>query len=115
MVDNRNVLARTGILTNVDDYTCFLRIRRKFTSMMIQEKLILTQDRPILKQIIDRLGLNYTEFAKKMEIALTSLEYYRRGTRQFKLSTRQFKILLSLLREVGLTIEELPDDWIVER
>ncbi len=83
--------------------------------MMIQEKLILIEDRPILKQIIDRLGLNYTQFAKKMEIALTSLEYYRRGTRQFKLSTRQVKILISLLRQVGLSIEDLPDDWIIEK
>lgn len=82
---------------------------------MIQEKLVLTQDCPILKQIIGALGLNYTQFAKRMEMALTSLEYYRRGTRQFKLSTRQIKILISLLQEVGLSIEDLPDDWIIDK
>jgi transcriptional regulator with XRE-family HTH domain len=83
--------------------------------MMIQEKLILTQDSPILKQVLKCLGLNYTEFAKKLEMGVTTLEQYRRGTRQFRLTIRQVKILISLLREVGLSIEDLPDDWIIEK
>lgn len=83
--------------------------------MMIQEKLILKQDSAILKQIIQCLDCNYTEFAQVLEIGVSTLEHYRRGTRQFKLSMRQVKILAALLREIGLSLEDLPDDWIIEK
>ena len=82
---------------------------------MIQEKLILKQDSVILKQILECLDCNYTEFAQILGIGRTTLEQYRRGSRQFKLSMRQIKILSHLLREVGLALEELPDDWIIEK
>ena len=83
--------------------------------MIVQDRLITTSDQPILKQILKPLRLNYTRFAKRLEIDVTTLERYRCGERQLRLNTRQIKIMIELLSEVGLTFSDLPDDWIIEK
>lgn len=83
--------------------------------MVVQCKVVLTNEKPVLLQILKPLGLNYADFARRLEIGISTLENYRRGTRQFRLTTRQIKILISILDEVGIDIRDLPDDWILDK
>jgi transcriptional regulator with XRE-family HTH domain len=92
-----------------------LSFERDFTSMVVQDRLVISLERPILKQILKLLGFSYVQFAQELDIGITTLEQYRRGTRQFRLNMEQFKTLISLLDEVGLTIHDLPNDWIIDK
>ena len=83
--------------------------------MVVQDRLVISTDKPILKQILKSLRFSYTKFAKEIGVSIITLEGYRRGTRQFKLNMRQIKTLIALLAEVGLQIEDLPDDWIIDK
>ena len=82
--------------------------------MLVQIELILKEDQPVLRQILKPLDLSYVQFARRLEIDIATLEKYRRGDRQFRFSTYQAKILIDLLDQVGLTLNDLPDDWIIE-
>lgn len=88
---------------------------RDSTLMLVQIELILKQDQPVLRQILKPLGLSYVQFARRLEIDIATLEKYRRGDRQFRFSTHQAKVLIDLLDQVGLTLKDLPDDWIIEK
>lgn len=83
--------------------------------MVVQNKLMISPDQPVLLQILKPLGLNYVQFARRLNIGISTLENYRRGTRKLRMSTDQVKTLVSLLEEVGLDIRELPDDWILDK
>ena len=83
--------------------------------MLVQNELIIIKDQPVLKQILKPLGIKYVEFARSLEIDIATLEKYRRGSRQFRFNTRQAKVIINILEQVGLTIDDLPDDWIIEK
>jgi Helix-turn-helix len=81
---------------------------------MIEQKLRLTQNRPVLEQILKAHKLSYAEFAKKMRISPRVLRNYRRGDIEFKLNMDQIKTLICLLKPFDIELDELPNDWILE-
>jgi predicted transcriptional regulator len=83
--------------------------------MVVQERLIISLDQSVLPQILKPLGLNYTKFAERVGIKLSTLEKYRNGTSRLRLSTIQIKNMIEILEEVGLTFHDLPDDWILDK
>ena len=83
--------------------------------MVVQNRLIITSDQSVLPQIIKPLGLNYRQFARRIGVSINNLDNYRYGRRQCKFTTAQWKALHILFDEVGLQIEDLPDDWILDK
>jgi hypothetical protein len=81
---------------------------------MIEEKIPLSTDRPVLDQIIKAHNLTYKELANKLELTDRSLRKFRSGTLNLKLSMTQIKTLSELLKPFDIRIEDLPNDWILE-
>ena len=82
---------------------------------MIEEKVGLDANRPVLDQIIEFHGLTYKGLAQKLDLTDRSLRKFRSGTLNFKLSMRQIKTLTQLLEPFNTKLHELPDDWIIEK
>lgn len=82
--------------------------------MIVEERLVLSTDRPVLDQLLESWNMTYFDFAKQLDIDHRSLWRYRKGERKLRLDTSQIKTLICLLSQVGLRFEDLPDDWILE-
>jgi succinate dehydrogenase flavin-adding protein (antitoxin of CptAB toxin-antitoxin module) len=78
------------------------------------KRLYLATDRPVLHQLLEAWDINFTEFSRILEVKDKTLLRYRKGQRKFTLNTKQIKILHKMLDEIGLSFDDLPDDWIVE-
>ncbi len=83
--------------------------------MVIQNKLVLDKNQTVLPQLLKFLGLNYAEFARRINIPVATLENYRYGSRTCRFTTPQIKAIIALLEEAGLTFKDLPDDWILDK
>jgi transcriptional regulator with XRE-family HTH domain len=81
---------------------------------MIEQKLILKKEIPVLDQILDVHNLSYNQFSEKLSISPNTLLQYRKGKREFKLNMKQIKVLSDLLDVFGVALDDLPEDWILE-
>ncbi|MGB5634058.1 MAG: helix-turn-helix domain-containing protein [Waterburya sp.] len=82
---------------------------------MIEEKVELVSDRSVLDQILEVHKLTYKQLAQRLEITDRSLRKFRSGTLNLKLSMTQIKTLSELLQPFNVRIDELPNDWILEK
>ncbi len=81
---------------------------------MTQAKVHLQTNRPILDQILDVNKLTYEEFASRLGVSESKLRGIRSGNIRFWLSMEQVKVLAELLRPLGIHLEELSNNWIIE-
>jgi len=63
-----------------------------------------------LKTIRKELRLTQTKFANLMGVDLRSVQYWEAGERTPAFSVKQMKILDGLLKQIGKSIQDLPDD-----
>ncbi len=82
---------------------------------MIDEKVKLETDRPVFEQIIAFHKITYKQLAKKLEITDGALRNIRNGDRSFKMSMSQVKALSELLKPFDIRLEDLPNDWFIEK
>ena len=82
---------------------------------MINEKVKLETDKPVFEQITKVHKLTYKELAKKLEITDGALRKVRRGESGFKMTMRQVKTLAALFKPFDVRLEDLPEDWMVEK
>jgi transcriptional regulator with XRE-family HTH domain len=82
---------------------------------MIDDKVKLVPDRPVLDQIMEFHKLSYMELAKKLNITDGALRKLRSGNRGLRLSMEQIKTISYLLKPFDTRIDELPNDWILEK
>ena len=82
---------------------------------MIEEKNTLVTKKPVLKMILEHHKLTYKSFSEKIGITDSGLRRVRLGNTTFKMSMRQMKTLQSLLKPLGLRLEDLPNDWMIEK
>lgn len=82
---------------------------------MIEEKRKNATETAVLNLLLDYHKLTYKTFSKKIGITTSGLRKVRAGDNGFKMSMRQVKTLQALLKPLGLRLEELPDDWLVEK
>ncbi len=82
---------------------------------MIKQIVKLSQDKPVIEQILEAHNFSYNDLADVLEINSETLRRYRKGERDFRLSMRQIKIINDLLLPFNINICELPDDWILEK
>ena len=83
--------------------------------MIVQNKLSLSLEKPILRQILNMVGLSYVEFAQLLNINIKTLEHYRSGYSKPRFSISQIKAMLLILDAAGINIHDLPDDWIIDK
>jgi transcriptional regulator with XRE-family HTH domain len=66
---------------------------------------------PTLKQVRERLEMTQEQFADALGLSRNTINRYERGIHQrIALSMGQIKRLVELMKQAGLSIEELPDD-----
>jgi DNA-binding XRE family transcriptional regulator len=66
---------------------------------------------PTLKQVRERLGMTQEQFADALGLSRNTINRYERGIHQrIALSVGQIKRLVELMKQAGLSIEDLPDD-----
>jgi transcriptional regulator with XRE-family HTH domain len=82
---------------------------------MIDEKVELKTDRPVFEQIIKVHQLTYKQLAKELKITDGALRKVRSGDRGFKMTMSQVKTLSKLLKPFDIRLEDLPEDWMVEK
>ena len=82
---------------------------------MIEENHALAKEKSVLEKILDHHKLTYKEFSEKIELSDSGLRRIRTGNRAFKMSMQQMKTLQSLLKPLGLKLEDLPNDWMIEK
>lgn len=82
---------------------------------MIDEKVELKTDIPVLEQIVKVHNLTYKELAEKLEITDGGLRKVRSGKNGFKMTMSQVRTLAILLKPFEVRLEDLPDDWMVEK
>lgn len=82
---------------------------------MIEEKFHLATDKPVLTQIIKWHNLTYKELALRLNTTERTLQRIRKGDIGLKLNMHQIKVLSELLRPFDTRLEDLPDDWILEK
>ena len=82
---------------------------------MIEEKVKLETDRPVFEQIVEFHQLTYKDLAKKLHITDGALRNIRGGARSFKMNMKQIKALSELLKPFNVRLEELPEDWMIEK
>lgn len=82
---------------------------------MIEKKCNFSTDRSVLDQLLEQRKLTNKDFAKMLGIQYRSFMRYREGNREFRLNTNQMKIFDNFLREMGLSLSDLPDDWIQDK
>lgn len=63
-----------------------------------------------LKAIRKALGLSQTELAVKIGVSLPTISRWENGHTPATFTVPQIKALNALLRQLGLTIDNLPDD-----
>ena len=64
-----------------------------------------------LKAIRDELDMSQQQFASSLGIAVSTISRWERGQGTPVFTPGQFKILMLKLKEKGIEIEQLPDDW----
>jgi hypothetical protein len=82
---------------------------------MIDEKVELLSDRPVLEQILSIHELTYKDLSDKLGISDSALRRVRSGNMAFRLTMKQIKVFSELLKPFGTRLEDLPDDWILEK
>ncbi len=82
---------------------------------MIEEKVKLETNRSVIEQILDFHKITYKQLAQKLGITDRALRNLRNGERGLRLNMSQIKILQSLLQPFDKKLEDLPDDWILEK
>lgn len=63
-----------------------------------------------LKAIREALGMSQQEFATQLGVAVASVSRWERGLSQMSLTVPQMKKFTKLLREINMTIEDIPDE-----
>lgn len=63
-----------------------------------------------MKAIREKLGMTQQEFATAVGVAVATVSRWERGKSPMVLTLPQMKSFSRLLRDCGLTIENLPDD-----
>jgi putative transcriptional regulator len=61
-----------------------------------------------LKRLREAAGLSQQELASRIGVGITTISRWERGVSPAMMSVPQMK---ALCRELGMTIEELPDDF----
>ena len=66
---------------------------------------------PTLKQVRERLGMTQDDFATELGLSRNTIGRYERGEHQrIALSVSQVKRLVELMKQAGMSIEDLPDN-----
>ena len=66
---------------------------------------------PTLKQVRERLEMTQEQFADALGLSRNTINRYERGVHQrIALSVGQIKRVVELMKQAGLSIEDLPDD-----
>lgn len=81
---------------------------------MIEEKLRLALDTPVLDQLIRENKITYKELCSRLGTTERTLQRIRKGEIGFKLNMQQIKVISNLLEPFDTRLEDLPDDWILE-
>jgi DNA-binding transcriptional regulator YiaG len=63
-----------------------------------------------LKVIRESLDMSQQEFASYIGVSTTSVSRWERGTSQMTLSLDQIRRFTELLRKLGMTLDNLPDN-----
>lgn len=82
---------------------------------MIEEKKHLATNKPVLQQILKEHQLDYKRLASLLGISESGLRNLRNGNRGLRLNMYQIKVLSELLSPFNTRLEDLPDDWILEK
>ncbi len=82
---------------------------------MIEDKLHLETENPVLDQLIRQHGITYKELAQRLGTTERTLQRIRKGDIGLKMSMEQVKVFSSLLEPFDVRLEELPNDWILEK
>ena len=82
---------------------------------MIEENLHLSPNIPVLEQLIRKHGITYKELAIRLGTTERTLQRIRKGDIGLKLSMQQIKVLVELLEPFEEKLEDLPNDWILEK
>lgn len=64
-----------------------------------------------LKAIRNLLGMSQQQFASSLGLAVSTISRWERGQGSPMFTPSQFKVMLSALKEHGVSLSELPDDW----
>jgi len=71
----------------------------------------LIQEKFVLEEIREQLGLTITEFCEELDISRMAYHRYKKGEREPLFTIRTSKRLNKLLRRLGKTIDDLPDTF----
>ena len=77
---------------------------------MKRTKSINKRNITMLVQLRDRLSLSQEDLARLLDVSVFQVSRWERGESKFKLDIRQYKKFASLLKSVGLSINDIPDD-----
>lgn len=64
----------------------------------------------VFKQIRERTGMSQAELAEHLDITIATLSRWENGKHQPALTLKQIKTLGLVLRGMGISIYDLPDD-----
>ncbi|HEY9794409.1 MAG TPA: helix-turn-helix transcriptional regulator [Leptolyngbyaceae cyanobacterium] len=65
---------------------------------------------PTLKQVRERLGMTQKQFGDELGVSDETISRHERGVQQMKFTFSQMKRLHRLLKDAGMSLEDLPDD-----
>ena len=63
-----------------------------------------------MKAIREELNLSQQELAQRLGVAVGSVSRWERGASQMSLTIPQIKNFMRLLREINMSIEDIPDE-----
>jgi transcriptional regulator with XRE-family HTH domain len=63
-----------------------------------------------MRVIRDQLGLTQPEFAVRLGVGVSTVSRWENGLSPVTLTIRQIKTFELMLQEVGITLQQLPDD-----
>jgi predicted transcriptional regulator len=78
-------------------------------------RLVLNSDKSVFRQLLEYWDINLSQFAAKLNISPKSFYNYHHGRSTFNMDLKQVKQLERMLQEVGLTFNDLPDDWMIDK